>query len=120
MTHVAVGWEMSVERGPGWLFVRPLGPPAEPEEAEHLASEVWALLEQNLMHRLVLELDQIGPLHSVLIGQLIWLQKRVHAHCGLLRICGLSPANEHVLEICRLGGHLPSFATRSQAVMGKR
>jgi anti-anti-sigma factor len=120
MSNVALGWELLVERGPGWLFVRPAEPPPDLNEAGNLADYVWALLQQNFTHRVVLELDRIGPLTSTLIGQLVWLQKRIHTEGGLLRICGLSPQNHDVLHICRLDGHLPEYPDRASAVMTTR
>ena len=59
-----------------------------------------------------------NPLTSTLVGQLVWLYKRIHTTGGLMRICGLSAANHEVLRICRLDGRLPEYATRSAAVMG--
>jgi anti-anti-sigma factor len=85
-----------------------------------LAEQVWSLLEQNMTHRLVLELDDIGLLISSLIGQLVLLQKKIGSQGGLMRLCGLSANNKRVLETCRLGGYLPQYADRTQAVMGER
>ena len=73
-----------------------------------------------MTHRLVLELDDIGPMMSSLIGQLVLLQKRISSHGGLMRLCGVSPSNQRVLAVCRLGGYLPQYADRTQAVMGER
>ncbi len=130
MNQIAQGWQLAVERGPGWLFVRPYnhfqlddglsqsddelslqgiglsgeGPLAvgdtllEIAETEvGLAEQVWHLLEQNFTRRVVLELDQVGCLTSHLIGQLVLLQERVLGDGGVIRICGLSSANEAVL-----------------------
>jgi anti-anti-sigma factor len=85
-----------------------------------LAEQVWALLEQNMTHRLVLELDDIGLLFSDVVGQLVLLQKRISNQGGLMRLCGVSANNKRVLETCRLGGYLPQYADRTQAVMGER
>ncbi len=119
----ARGWDLQIERGPDWLFVRPHRPSgnsfvAPVPETSDLAEQVWAVLEQNFTHRLVLELDDIGHLNSHLIGQLVWLYKRIHTHDGTLRICGLSSRNEEVLRVSRLDGRFPLFETREDAVMG--
>jgi hypothetical protein len=74
-------------------------------------------LEQNFSHRLVVELGDIGQLTSDLVGQLVWLEKRIHSHDGMLRLCGLSRDNVEILERCRLEGHLPLFRDREEAVM---
>jgi len=124
MVSVSPGWELDVERGPDCLFVRPQNVPADRkaidvDDAPQLAEAVWALLEQNFTHRLVLELDRVELLRSYLIGQLILLQKRICAHDGLMRICGLSGANYESLEHCGLGSHFPQYATRNEAVMAQ-
>jgi anti-anti-sigma factor len=85
-----------------------------------LAEQVWQLLEQNFTRRVVLELDQVRSLTSHLIGQLIALQERVSTEGGLMRICGLSAANEAVLSQCGVLGRFTCYGTRPDAVMGYR
>jgi len=115
---LARGWDLEVERGPDWLFVRPRcsddGAHGESELAEHL----WSLLEQNLAHRMVLELDAIDHLAPELIEQLVSLQKRIHAHDGKLRICRLSDTNASLLDDSEWSSLLPHFCDREAAVMG--
>jgi anti-anti-sigma factor len=112
------GWDFEVERGPDWLFVRPRRLGATAADAMDFAEQVWALLEQHLTHRLVLELGDIELLDSHLVGQLIWLYKRIHTHDGMMRVCELSETNEDVLRTCRLEGHFPQYRNREDAVMG--
>jgi len=119
MVEALGGCELDVDRGPDWLFVRPHGESLRGHELD-LANQVWRLLEQSMTHRLVLELDDIGPMMSSLIGQLVLLQKRISSHGGLMRLCGVSPSNQRVLAVCRLGGYLPQYVDRTQAVMGER
>ena len=116
---LARGWDLDVERGPDWLFVRPRRSSEIAASELSLAEHIWSLLEQNLTHRLVLELDEIECLTSRLIGQLVWLQKRIHSHDGTLRICGLSSDNEALLDESHLSGCLPHFRDREEAVMGQ-
>lgn len=115
---LARGWELDVERGPDWLFVRPRcseeGVGSELELAEHL----WLLLEQNLTHRMVLELNAIDRLTPALVEQLVSLQKRIHAREGTLRICSLSDANASLLDKSAWSSLLPHFCDREAAVMG--
>jgi anti-anti-sigma regulatory factor len=158
MIQIAQGWQLAVERGPGWLFVRPFnlfqpddglsqaddglsgqsvgfGDPRrpitgdvaidaanEPSDAGQLdlAEQVCQLLEQNFTRRVVLELDQIGCLTSDLVGQLVLLQDRILAEGGVIRVCGLSSANEAVLSECGLLGRFLCYNTRPDAVMGYR
>jgi hypothetical protein len=115
---LARGWDLEVERGPDCLFVRPRPIETGAVGAPSLALQVWALLEQTLTHRLVLELDEIGQLESELIEQLIWLQNRIHSHDGMMRVCGLSSGNQKLLRRVDCEGHFPCYRDREQAVMG--
>jgi anti-anti-sigma factor len=119
MFQAARGCELDVERGPDWLFVRPHGASLRGHELD-LAEQVWGLLEQSMTHRLVLELDDLGPMMSSVIGQLVMLQKRITSQGGLMRLCGLSPSNQRVLAVSRLSGYLPQYNDRTEAVMGER
>jgi anti-anti-sigma factor len=115
--QTAAGWEMDVERGPDWIFIRLLPARDSGTEELSLANKVWSILEQCFTYRLVLELDRVELLQSCLIAQLVLLSKRVHSHGGLLRLCRLSPENQQVLHICRLEGCLPNYDNRGDAVM---
>ncbi len=116
--QTATGWQIDVDRGPDWVFVRLH--PAEEAQLDDLsmAEQVWSLLEQSFTYRLVVELDEVAILQSYLIAQLVLLAKRIHSHGGMLRLCGLSTANRQVLQLCRLSECLPSYSNRSDAVMG--
>ena len=94
---------MDVDRGPDWMFVR-LHPAEELGPGDlSLAEKIWSILQQSFVYRLVLELDELEMLHSSVIAQLVLLAKRIHSHNGMLRLCGLSDANQEVIHICRLG-----------------
>ena len=109
-----------VDRGPDWLFVRLQRPDLNAADAPPLAAALWELLERHLTHRLVLEMDEVEYLYSDMVGQLVQLHKRLHNAGGVLRICGLSPANQEVLRSLRLDGRLPNYCDREEAVMGFR
>jgi len=119
MSHVLSHWLFEVDRGPDWLFLRAHVPEDE-NDVETFADDVWTLLDQHMKYRVVLELDAIVHLHSALLGQLVKISKRVHSHGGLIRLCGLSMANQNVLHICRLEAGLPHYSNRADAVMGHR
>lgn len=103
-----------VERGPDWLFVR-LHPG---EQQDHLADQIWTLLNQHFIYRLVLEMDEVEFFPSLLMGQLVMLHKRVLQHDGALRLCGLTPQCQAAIHLCRLDNALPNFESRSDAVYG--
>jgi hypothetical protein len=114
----ARGWNLGVERGPDWLFVQPHCSGQDAGSEGELDEQVWALLEQSLTYRLVLELDAIDCLTPELVDQLASLQKRIHAHAGTLRICGLSDKNALLLQDSPQSSLLPHFIDRESAVMG--
>jgi anti-anti-sigma factor len=120
MLDTSSGLKLDVERGPDWIFIRVNPPEGTWDEAPPLADAIWAILEQSFVYRVVLELDQIRLLRSCIIGQLVMLAKRVHAHDGLLRVCGLSSHNHEVLMASRLNAILPNYRDREEAVMASR
>jgi len=126
MTTTTVhGWALDVERGPDWLIVKMRGggdPGDQQGDERHagLAEEVFSTLQNHFVHRLVLDLSELTILKSYLLGQLVLLQKRITAENGVLRLCGLSDANEKVLTVTRLNDRLPNYANRGDAVRGHR
>lgn len=119
MLALAPGWELAVERGPDWLFVRVANPDGDASDAPELADCIWSLLQQHLSHRLVLEMDAIDVLRSSLIGQLLKLHRRVSEQGGVMRLCGLSPPNRRVLKTCRLDDRFPVYDGRMDAVLAR-
>ncbi len=117
MLDVAPGWSVDVERGPDWLFVRLHAHTEAIFDAAGLADMLWQVLQQQLTHRLVLELDDLPILSSQLIGELVRLHKRIEQHDGLLRLVGLSERNLEALRLTRLDGSFPHYASREDAVM---
>lgn len=116
MIGLASGWEICAERGPGWLFVR-LKPGNEMEPPEDLAEAIWELMQEHMVVRVTVELDEVRLLDSRLLGQLAKLAKRVRNCQGLLRLCGLSPFNRQLVALNGLDGILPAYCDRRQAVM---
>jgi anti-anti-sigma factor len=116
---LARGWDLDVERGPDWLFVRPHRLSRTAQDSPAFAEQVWAILEQNFTHRLVLEIGDFDRLDSHLIGELLWLYERIHSHDGMMRICGLSSSNPDLLHQCRLEERFRLYRDREEAVMGQ-
>lgn len=120
LLELAPEWSLEIDRGPDWLFIRPL-PPTSGESGEApLAEIVWRKLEQCFCYRVVLELDNIDFLRSWMIGELVRLHKRVVTHGGMLRLCGVTKNAETVLRICQLSDRFPAYRNRTDAVMGYR
>ena len=117
MLAISSGWELQVERGPDWLIVKIQSMDASGENPP-LAELIWALMQQHLTHRLVLELDRVPVLNSFFIGQLIQLYRKIYEHDGVMRLCGLSAYNRRVLHTCRLDDRFQPYQNRQEAVMG--
>ena len=118
MLTLAPGWELDVERGPDWLFVRLHCPENRETEPSDLANRLWRLMEQHFTYRLVLELDDVPSLSSYFLGQLVMLHKRIHSHGGILRLSGLTDPALDALRACRLDHSFSRYSTREDAVMG--
>lgn len=120
MPATASAWELEVDRGPDWLFVKVCVPKNFRGEDPPLADLVWEQLQQHFVYRLALELDDVPLMHSFLLGQLVILQKRIAEHGGVMRVCGLSPMNQRVLEMHGLDHEMPNYGDRTEAVMAPR
>jgi hypothetical protein len=121
---VAREWKLDVERGPDWLFVRLRHVGLRSLAPAILAEEVWALMEQNMAHRLVLEMDEVDALDGELVEQLIALEGRIAAVDGKMRLSGLNRKAEEALKLWLADGDEPGtrvacFRDREEAVMGQ-
>ncbi len=118
MLAIAPGWELSVERGPGCLLVKLGDPEHDVAGAPPLADVLRSLMEQYLVSRLVLDLSEVKYFDRHLLAHLVRLNRRVHDHGGLVRLTGLSKANQALVRIHGLTGHLPVYDDVEDAVMG--
>jgi len=117
MIAIAPGWELEVERGPGWLLAKVRSSDTIACDDPPLADALWELLRRHLTYRVVIELDEIPVLSSHLVGQLVKLFKRIRERDGVMRLCGLSSYNLQVLRTCRLEEHFAPYENRHDAVM---
>ncbi len=117
MLAIAPGWELKVERGPQWLWVKLEHPEPLCSDCPPLAEQVLSLMERHFVHRLVLELDDLDLLNSYLLGQLIVLDRHIREQDGLLRLTGVSPHNQEVLETHGLKGRFALYSDLTDAVM---
>ena len=92
--------------------------------AASLADEIKELVEKHFIYRVVLEVQRLPKLSgnmvlsSKLIGELVQLSQYIQAHDGVLRICGLSPENRAMLDMCGLEDLCLAYHTREEAVFG--
>jgi anti-anti-sigma regulatory factor len=119
MLATTSGYELDVERGPDSLLVRVTQVDPDVADMGDFAEHLWSLLQQHFTYRLVLELDVVGMLTGQLVGQLAELYERIERHDGLMRICGLSPENRAVLQVCGLEDRLVFYRDREEALMGR-
>lgn len=110
-------WGVDVDRGPDWLIAK-LRPGKE--SPHDLGDQLWSLADRHFIYRLVLEMDEVEMLPSLLIGELVLLQRRLLKRGGALRLCGLSDDCAQVIHFCRLDSALPQYDSREDAVLGRR
>jgi hypothetical protein len=117
MVQLAPGWQTKLEHGPDWLFVRLFGPHGDEADATGIAETLHMLLQQDLTHRMVLELDELQEVTDEFVQELIQLQELFEQANQVLRLCGACEEHE---EAFRAGGlsNPPLFRTRREAVLG--
>jgi anti-anti-sigma regulatory factor len=120
MVQISAGWTFDVDRGPDWVFVKLQEDDSVSTPQPPLAETLWEVLQRHFAHRLVVELDGVHLLRSYVLGQLLLLHKQIQGQGGIMRVCGLSEANERVLRSMRLEGRLPNYHDRTEAVLGHR
>jgi len=120
MLEVAQGWQMDVDFGTDWMFIRICRDGYDAEASPPLAERAWLIAEQSDINRMVIEVDDATLLSSHLVGQLILLHKRAHLSSGVMRLCDISHKNYRVIEQMRLTDRFPNYRNREQAVMGFR
>ena len=98
MLVTAEGCDLEVERGPGWLFIRVRNIDPDCPGCSALADRVWAILQQHLTYRVVLEMDEVETLPRPLVAELVRLQRRIRDHDGVIRLSGVSPRGESRLR----------------------
>jgi anti-anti-sigma regulatory factor len=110
------GRGLAVERGPDWLLVRLRK--LDLTDAPLLADQLWSLLQQHFTYRMVLELDDV-QLTDDMIEQFAQLYRRIEAHDGVLRLCGVSAGSRQVLHASHLDERLRPYGDRQEAVWGR-
>lgn len=118
MVELASGWNLNVERGPDWLFVRIHCDDADPNASPSLAEAIWSLLKDHFTRRIVVECDQVPLLNSGILSELLKLRSMINSENGMMRLSGLSPVNRRVLRTMKLENELPVYSDRNAAVMG--
>ena len=118
MPTLAPQWNLEVERGPDGLWVRIVGQSSGALDSPPLADSLWSLLEQHLVYRLVLDVEEIDLSDHCLVDELIDLYERISQHDGMLRLCDPSPGHRKTLEECELKRRIPCYRDREDAVMG--
>ncbi len=120
MIDVASEVSLGVERGPGCLFIRLSDPPRGWSSQPLLAERIWAVLQQQFVYRVVVDLSDVVQVEPALLTQLLQLRRRVVQQDGVLRLCGVSPEGLEAISQAGLATRLPHFATRTAALMASR
>jgi anti-anti-sigma regulatory factor len=120
LVDLTPGWTLEMDRGPDWLFIRPVPLSASTGPEIDLAEAIYERMDQQFLNRVVVEMDAVPLLRSWLIGQLVMLHKRIVSRGGLVRLAGMSEDNQRVLEMVHLDDRFPQYPDRGAAVMGHR
>lgn len=117
MNQLIDRWDVSLERGPDWLFVK-LFPPetAAQRRGGDLGHALWSIAREHGANRIVVELDRVERVDDRLLEGLEVLASLVLGEGGLIRLCGLEGSNRDRYEACRVAEHLPHFSCRCEAV----
>ncbi len=117
MNHQIDRYDVCLERGPDWLFVKLFPTETDaPRRGGDLGHALWNVAREHGTNRLVVELNGVERVDEGLLEGLDVLLQLVARDGGLLRICGLWGANLDRYESCRLAEHLPHFSCRYEAV----
>ena len=118
MLTISPGWDLEVERGPEWLFVKIGNHGPADSDIPSLADEIWAILDRHFVYRVVLQLDGVRCLNRDLLRELVLLYRRIRRHGGMMRLCGLSGQHRRMLEESGLMRRFPAYHDLQEAVMG--
>jgi anti-sigma B factor antagonist len=69
---------------------------------EAVAADLYVLVEQRAIRKLVLDFTQVQFLSSQALGMLITLKKKVDANKGEMAICGLKDELQQIFRIMKL------------------
>ena len=119
MIDISDGWGLDVEVGSQWLFVTVRCKKGHTWDTPPLADSLWELVDTLSAHKLIVELAEVEIFHSLLIGQMIMLHKRIASQGGVMRLAGLSGQNQLALEVANLGSRFPWYQNRDEAVKGR-
>lgn len=107
-------WELTPERGPDWLFVRLEAADAAARASARLTDSIWEMIREYHANRVVLEFDGVNRADEALWESIAELGSRMRDSGGLIRVCGLSPAEQPQHAADPVG--VPCFASRTEAV----
>ena len=117
MNQLIDRYDVGVERGPGWLFVKLFTPKTNaPRRGGDLGHALWNVAQEHGTKRMVVELDGVEQVDDRLLEGLEVLAGLMLREGGLIRLCGLDGPNLARYESCRVAEHLPHFSCRCEAV----
>lgn len=71
-------------------------------EIDQVGKELYRLVEEGKHRRLVLDFADVDYLSSALIGKLIFLNAKVQARGGSVKLCSIRPEILDVFQTCKL------------------
>lgn len=121
MNPASDGYQISVNRGPNWLFLQLKACPSA--GVASLGEQLWSVVSKHFVYRVVLEFGpSVESLTDEVIAQLDAFRQQLESHEGALRVCGLSKKCTDRLEAqyseSKTRSRLTSHATVVEAVFG--
>jgi hypothetical protein len=115
---LAPGWKVVLDHGPDWLFIQLHGPFGETADATGLADSIDLLMEQDLVHRAVLELEELNDLPEDFLLEMSMLWDRISRKGGVVRLCGLNDELRELLGERDFMQRFTPYRNRDEAVLG--
>jgi anti-anti-sigma factor len=85
------------------------------EEEPHLLRRIRRAVEDG-HRRVLLNLTHVSYVDSTGIGEIVGAYTRVVREGGMLKLCGVSPRTQELLDTTNLGSVIESFATEADAL----
>jgi anti-sigma B factor antagonist len=86
------------------------------ERVDHVALELFDLLEAGTTKKILLDLGNIYFMSSAMLAQLVQMHRRVQAKRGRLRLCSPRPAIEQAFKISKFDKFFEIFPNASTAL----
>lgn len=89
---------------------------SDEENVEQLGDELFTLVDDPEVQKIVLELSEVEYITSSVLGKMITLHRRLHRKHGQLVVCGVTDPVQDILQGCKLDEYFNSAPDADAAV----